>query len=115
MTRNPNLIDVVLTDCRKTVLHGQISQDALDYLTSESLGEPAWSGRLTIHNVCQVINWRNKNGFTGLLALGPVANEEGSCLLGVRAPRMTINAADLTSVSHLTLEAQSEFWGWSRA
>ena len=114
MTRDHSLTDIILTDCRKTVLHGQVSPAVYEYLTSESMTEDGWHGRFRLHGACQVVNWRNENGFLGLLALGPVTNQRGSCLLSIRAPFVAVKGGDLTGAHPLTSAAIEAFWRWTR-
>lgn len=110
LCRNPDLIDIVITDRFKTVFHCQVTADDYQWLTARN-PEP-WAGRIVLHNVCQILRWRNRNGFTGLLALGPIENQHGGCTLGVRAPQMTIDCANITGACAITDRAQIEFWKW---
>jgi hypothetical protein len=107
-------IDIILTDSRRTVLHGYVTPEIYEYLITTDLTVDGWKGVFSIYNVCQIINWRNENGFTGLLALGPITNEKGGCLLSVRAPEMRLRGADLTGAHPLSDAAKKEFANWKR-
>ena len=107
--RNRDLRDIIITDKYRTVLHGQVRPEVFEELLRDDVNNDGWSGRITLYNVCAVLNWRQGLGFTGLLAVGP----DRDCALSIRAPRMIIAGSSLTGAHPPSNVAIETFWSWT--